>query len=53
MSALLKLNEDGRIQDLVQQNMGLAKNLREANEKVERLNLDNNSAKDAKSANPQ
>jgi tetratricopeptide (TPR) repeat protein len=46
MSALLKLNEDGRIQDLVQQNMGLAKNLREANEKVERLNLDNNSAKD-------
>ena len=46
MSALLKLNEDGRIQDLVAQNMGLAKNLREANEKVERLNLDNNSAKD-------
>jgi tetratricopeptide (TPR) repeat protein len=46
MSALLKLNENGRIQDLVQQNMGLAKNLREANEKVERLNLDNNSAKD-------
>jgi Flp pilus assembly protein TadD len=46
MSALLKLNEDGRIQDLVQQNMGLAKNLREANDKVERLNLDSNSAKD-------
>jgi hypothetical protein len=46
MSALLKLNEDGRIQDLVQQNIGLAKNLREANEKVDRLNLDNNSAKD-------
>jgi tetratricopeptide (TPR) repeat protein len=46
MSALLKLNEDGRIQDLVQQNIGLAKNLREANEKVERLNIDNNSAKD-------
>lgn len=46
MSALLKLNEDGRIQDLIQQNMGLAKNLREANEKVERLNIDNNSAKD-------
>lgn len=46
MSALLKLNEDGRIQDLIQQNMGLAKNLREANEKVERLNVDNNSAKD-------
>lgn len=46
MSNLLKLNEDGRIQDLVQQNMGLAKSLREANEKVERLNIDNNSAKD-------
>ncbi len=46
MSALLKLNEDGRIQDLIQQNMGLAKNLREANEKVERLNADTNSSKD-------
>jgi Flp pilus assembly protein TadD len=46
MSALLKLNEDGRIQELIQQNMGLAKNLREANEKVELLNRDNNSAKD-------
>jgi tetratricopeptide (TPR) repeat protein len=46
MSALLKLNEDGRIQDLVQQNIGLAKNLREANEKVERLNIDNNGTKD-------
>lgn len=46
MSALLKLNEDGRIQDLIQQNMGLAKNLREATEKVELLNRDNNSTKD-------
>ncbi len=46
MAALLKLNEDGRIGDLVAQNMGLAKDLREATEKVERLNLDNNSAKD-------
>jgi tetratricopeptide (TPR) repeat protein len=46
MSATLALDEDGRIQALVQQNMGFAKNLREANEKVERLNLDNNSAKD-------
>ncbi len=46
MSALLKLNEAGRIQDLIEQNMGLAKNLREANEKVERLNVDNNSTKD-------
>lgn len=46
MSAMLKLNEEGRINDLIQQNMGLAKNLREANEKVERLNIDNNSTKD-------
>jgi Flp pilus assembly protein TadD len=46
MSALLKLSEEGRIQDLIEQNMGLAKNLREANEKVERLNIDNNAAKD-------
>ena len=46
MSALFKLNDDGRIQDLIEQNMGLAKTLREANEKVERLDLDSNSAKD-------
>jgi len=46
MSALLKLNEDGRIQELIEQNMGLAKNLREANEKVEMLNRDNNTTKD-------
>ena len=46
MANLLKLNEGGRIEQLIEQNMGLAKSLREANEKVERLNLDNNSAKD-------
>ncbi len=46
MAALLKLNESSRIQDLIEQNMGLAKDLREASEKVERLNLDNNSTKD-------
>jgi tetratricopeptide (TPR) repeat protein len=46
MSALLKLNEASRIQDLVTQNMGLAKNLREANEKVTRLNVENNASKD-------
>ncbi len=46
MSALLKLNEDGRIQDLVEQNMGLAKNLREANERVDLLSRDNNTSKD-------
>lgn len=46
MSALLKLNESGRIEQLIEQNMGLAKSLREANEKVDRLNRDNNSGKD-------
>ena len=47
MSALLKLNESGRIQDLIEQNMSLAKNLREANEKVESLSRENNADKDA------
>jgi len=46
MSALLKLNEDGRIQDLIEQNIGLAKNLREANEKVEGLKLEKGAAED-------
>ncbi len=46
MADLLKLNEGGRITQLIEQNMGLAKQLREANEKVERLNLDSNAAKD-------
>lgn len=46
MAALLKLNEAGRIEQLIEQNMSLAKDLREANEKVERLNIDNNAAKD-------
>jgi len=47
MAALLKLNEGGRIQQLVEQNMALAKNLREANEKVERVNRESNADKDA------
>jgi uncharacterized protein HemY len=46
MSALLKLNESGRIEQLIEQNMGLAKLLREAEEKIDRLNLDNNATKD-------
>lgn len=46
MTALLKLNEEGRIEQMIEQNMGLARSLREANEKVERMNLDNNAAKD-------
>lgn len=47
MAALLKLNESGRINQLIEQNMGLAKQLREATEKVDRLNLDNNATKDS------
>ncbi|MES2997175.1 MAG: tetratricopeptide repeat protein [Verrucomicrobiota bacterium] len=47
MATLLKLNEAGRIQDLIDQNMGLAKDLREANEKVERLHRESNADKDA------
>ncbi|HVJ47009.1 MAG TPA: tetratricopeptide repeat protein, partial [Luteolibacter sp.] len=40
------LNEAGRIKQLIEQNMGHAKNLREATEKVETLNVDNNNTKD-------
>jgi Flp pilus assembly protein TadD len=47
MSALLKLNEASRIQELIEQNMSLAKNLREANERVDRLNRESNADKDA------
>lgn len=47
MAALLKLNEAGRIQELIEQNMALAKNLREANEKVDRLFRESNADKDA------
>lgn len=46
MSALLKLNESGRVQELIEQNMALARDLRMANEKVERLYSDNNGDKD-------
>jgi hypothetical protein len=46
MSALLKLNEASRIQQLIEQNMGLARQLRDANTKVENLNLDSNATKD-------
>jgi tetratricopeptide (TPR) repeat protein/predicted nucleic acid-binding Zn-ribbon protein len=47
MAALLKLNEASRIQELIEQNMALNKNLREANEKVDRLHRENNADKDA------
>ena len=46
MASLLKLSGADRTQQLIEQNMGLAKNLREAKERVERLNKDNNAAKD-------
>ena len=46
MAELLKQDDAGRTVKLIEQNMGLAKLLREANEKVERLHLDNNSTKD-------
>lgn len=47
MAALLQLNEASRIQELIEQNMALAKNLREANEKVDRLHRESNADKDA------
>ncbi|MCX6876538.1 MAG: tetratricopeptide repeat protein [Verrucomicrobia bacterium] len=46
MKALLKLNEAGRVQELIEQNMGLAKNLREKSEVLDALNRDNNATKD-------
>ncbi len=46
MAALLNLNEGSRIQQLIDQNMGLAKQLREANEQVDRLNKSNNATQD-------
>lgn len=46
MAALLKLNESGRVQELIEQNMSLARDLRVANEKVDRLHKDNNEDKD-------
>jgi len=47
LTALLKLNEDGRIQDLIDQNMGLAKKLREADENLQRLHRESNADKDS------
>jgi tetratricopeptide (TPR) repeat protein len=46
MAALLKLNEAGRIQELIDQNMALAKELRHAKERFKRINDDNNATKD-------
>ncbi len=47
MAALLKLSEAGRVQDLIEQNIGLAKKLREANEALDRMQRDSHSDKDA------
>lgn len=47
MAALLKLNEGGQIQDLIEQNMALARQLRESNEKVEAMEREGNADKDA------
>jgi Flp pilus assembly protein TadD len=41
MSALLNLNKDGRIQQLIDQNMSLAKELKQAKERTEQFNKDN------------
>jgi len=46
MKALLNLNEAGQIKQLIEQNMGLAKSLREANERIDTLHKDNNATKD-------
>ena len=46
MAALLKLSESGRIQQLIEQNMSLAKELREAKERVERISKNNDETND-------
>jgi tetratricopeptide (TPR) repeat protein len=47
MAALLKLNEQGRIQQLIEQNLSVAKDLREAKERVESLQAQGDVDKDA------
>ncbi|MGC4013654.1 MAG: tetratricopeptide repeat protein [Luteolibacter sp.] len=46
MSALLKLNEAGRIKDLISQNVTLAGKLREAEDRVKKLSDEGNADKD-------
>jgi tetratricopeptide (TPR) repeat protein len=46
MASLLKLSEGSRIQEVIDQNMGLAKQLREAEEKVKGLEQTNNATQD-------
>jgi len=47
MRELMKLNEGSQVQTLIDQNMSLAKQLREASETFERLKLDNSANQDA------
>jgi tetratricopeptide (TPR) repeat protein len=47
MSALLNLNDAGRIKDLIEQNMSLAKELREADERFNVVKNDNDKNKEA------
>jgi len=46
LATLLHLSEGTRINELIEQNMGLVRQLREANERVEFLSNDGNAAKD-------
>lgn len=46
LATLLHLNEGSRINELIEQNMGLVRQLREANERVDFLSRDGNAAKD-------
>lgn len=46
MAALLKLNEAGRVQELIEQNMALAKELRLASERFDRVKKDSDETKD-------
>ncbi|MDX1680555.1 MAG: tetratricopeptide repeat protein [Akkermansiaceae bacterium] len=47
MAALLQLKKDGRIQQLIDQNMGLARKLRESDEAIERMKRNSDTDKDA------
>lgn len=46
MAALLNLNENGQLQDVIDQNMALDRQLRESRERYEILQEDNNTTKD-------
>lgn len=46
LATLLHMNEGSRINELIEQNMGLVRQLREANERVDLLGRDGNATKD-------